>query len=437
MKVVHFTNILIDGAGKAAYRLHKALLSQGVESLMITSRGDPSDNTVIGVYANYLLKAPIESNKGFFKKWVSYISYVVKKARWKFKAGKWNSSTLFNFNIPFISINNIRKYLEDVDLICLYSIQGILSPKLIRDVYSISQAPIVWTPLDNEPMTGGCHFNNGCLRYAESCGKCPQLGGAKLSDISRHLWEQKKKYLRNIPITFVAASSWAFNFIKKSSLFSSYRTDKILLSVDQNIFGRVDKKIARSILQLPEDKKIILFGCFDLNNKRKGGDKLLLALKKLHERLKNTSGSAPDSVMLLTIGGQQGFNPVNIPFKWVHFGEVRDDRVLSLVYQASDVFASPSIDDFGPMMVNEAFMCATPVVAFNVGVAPDLIKSKADGYLANNFCTGDFSEGLYQCLFENERSENDLSRVLRQDSEAASQAKHYIKLFNELLSNGG
>ena len=46
MKIVHFTNNIIDGAGKAAYTLHKALQAEGAESLMLVFRKTGSDSSV-------------------------------------------------------------------------------------------------------------------------------------------------------------------------------------------------------------------------------------------------------------------------------------------------------------------------------------------------------------------------------------------------------
>ena len=45
-------------------------------------------------------------------------------------------------------------------------------------------------------------------------------------------------------------------------------------------------------------------------------------------------------------------------------------------------------------MVNQAMMCGTPVVAFNIGVALDLVITNTTGYLAKLFDIEDFSNGI-------------------------------------------
>jgi len=143
-------------------------------------------------------------------------------------------------------------------------------------------------------------------------------------------------------------------------------------------------------------------------------------------------------VALVTIGRKGCFDASNLSFEWIHMGEVSDDRMVSLVFQASDVFACPSIDDVGPMMINEAFMCGTPVVAFDSGVAVDLIISENVGYVAQHCNAEDFSLGLSKVLWG--KRENNISGKVGELREACTprfQARQYIKLFKLLLRERG
>ena len=56
---------------------------------------------------------------------------------------------------------------------------------------------------------------------------------------------------------------------------------------------------------------------------------------------------------------------------------------LAQAYAAADLYVSPSVEDSGPMMINEAVMSGTPVIAFDVGVAIDLIEPGATGVIAS------------------------------------------------------
>ena len=414
MRIVHFTNNLIDGAGKAAYQLHQALLKHGIDSLMLVLTAGLKDPTVV----------ELKPDNG--------ASLIRNKIAWKVNAVRSSPRCLFNFNIPFVTWEGIQVLLKDVDIVCLYSIQAFLSSNLIRKIYLETKAPIVWTPLDIEPMTGGCHFNSGCMNFSRDCGNCPQLARGKADDISKRTLLQKKNDLKGFPITLVAGSSWAERCIKESSLFGANNVKNILLGVDEKIFSKVDKELARKHLQLPQDKKLILFGAFNLKDKRKGGEYLVAALERLQNRLLTAGEDCRDSVVMVTMGRQNGFHIEGLSFEHIHFGEIRDDKKLACAYQAADVLAVPSMDDFGPMMINQAFMCETPVVAFHVGVAPDLIKTKQAGFLAQNFSADDFSLGLNQCLFEKNDQVDDISQALREVCRSATQANRYISLFQEI-----
>ena len=434
MKVVHFTNNLRDGAGKAAYRLHKALLRQGVKSLMLVFQGDWDDNTVVNLNKVYAKRITAKSNKDILIRFVRRKAYFARKRFWKLKLNKWNPLSLFNLNMSFVSISELRKYLQGVDIVCLHSIQAFLSSSLIRDIYLVCKAPVVWTLMDIEPLTGGCHFNNGCDGFTKKCGNCPELKRKGKNDLSRRIWNQKNRDFQDIPISFVAPTSNSYEQIAQSSLFRSNRIGKIVLSVPESIYRRVDKKIAREALHLPVEKKIILFGCFSLDDPRKGGKYLLEALRELPPDLDGRKLS--DSVILVTMGRKGGFDASDLPFEWVHMGGVSDDRILSLIYQASDVLACPSIDDIGPMIINDAIACGTPVVAYDSGVAPDLIKSEDAGYVAIHSDVNDFRSGLVKCLSKMEINENNEDLLeLRKMCTHGYQAKQYSKLFEELVNS--
>ena len=79
-------------------------------------------------------------------------------------------------------------------------------------------------------------------------------------------------------------------------------------------------------------------------------------------------------------------------------GYVHSEIELVLSYQAADVFACPSMQDAGPMMVSQAMLCGTPVIAFDMGIVPELITSGENGYVARLGDAEDFARGLKTML---------------------------------------
>jgi glycosyltransferase involved in cell wall biosynthesis len=62
-------------------------------------------------------------------------------------------------------------------------------------------------------------------------------------------------------------------------------------------------------------------------------------------------------------------------------GFIMDNRWLSLIYSAADLFVIPSMQDNLPNTVLESMACGTPVVGFDVGGISDMVRSGKTGQL--------------------------------------------------------
>lgn len=441
MRILHFTNNLYDGAGRAVYALHKGLQKAGEDSRVLVSKKIEEDNSVYEISRKFNIlpsstfQFPILPSSTLFNNGFKIFGYLWRNLSWRSRIPPLKDLSFINFGLPFTTINHIREHIENADIICLYSIGNFLSPRLIREIVQTSNIPIIWTPMTVEPLSGGCYFNVDCDKFHEKCGNCPQLVFNRENDFSRRFWNEKYKYLNDLPITFVAASNWVKKQIGLSSLFKNHRIVKIMLGVNNNVFKPGDKSIARKFLGLPEDKKIVLFGCFNLQDERKGGDYLMKALRLLNKNLETKYQSIKDKIMLVTFGKSIGINlPSDIPFKSQHLGRIYDDKILVKAFQAADVFVSPSVDDFGPRIVVEAFSCGTPIVAFNLGVAPDLVINDDDGFIVDKYDTKGISTGILNCLLLNETTPKYLNEnKLKKTCQIDFQVNEYQKLFRELI----
>lgn len=209
-------------------------------------------------------------------------------------------------------------------------------------------------------------------------------------------------------MTWLTVSTQSTKEVRGSGLWSArHRQAQVLLGQDEAVYRPAPATAARQVLGLPEDARVIVFGCFNLADPRKGMGQLLEALQVLRERLDEAQAAR---VLLLTLGNAAAFGDAALPFRWHHLGRLYDDRSVALAYQAGDVFACPSLDDVGPMMVNEAYACGRPVVAFRQGVAPDIILGQGDGYLAELGDAADFAEGLYRAVLGELPGPDDVAR---------------------------
>ncbi len=293
------------------------------------------------------------------------------------------------------------------------------------------QKPIVWTLHDMWGFTGGCHYDNSCGRYKESCGICPQLNSKRQSDLSHWVWKRKMKAWKDIDITIVTPSRWLAECAMKSFIFRGRRVEVIPNGLNTEIYKPVDKGIARERLGLPRDKKLILFGAVNAtSDKRKGYHFLKPAIEGL------INDGFYEKAELVIFGASEPAEPQNFGMKAHYMGQLHDDVSLALLYGATDIFVAPSIQENLSNAVMEALSCGTPCVAFDIGGMPDMIQHELTGYLARPFETNDLSKGISWVLEDDKRWQV-LSRQARQKVEKEFDirlmAQRYLDLYNEII----
>lgn len=404
MKVVHFTENVRDGAGRAVLNLHQGLLQEGVNSTIITKDDEDLSRKILKIHTKQSL---------------------ILRILWKIYRVIFSPKTFYNFDCSLPNWKLIKQHLKNVDIICLHSIQTLLNSKDINKLYKSTGAPITWTTMDIEPITAGCHFNLGCEKYLIGCQKCPHIRYIPFFDITQRIWKNKKKYLSNLNITFIHPTSNMHSIGKRSKLFKAKDHKKIFLSIDQKVFYPRDKIKCRDKFGFSKESTILLFGCFDLSDYRKGGHKLI-------EALEHISSTLESKINLVTFGTQNSFNPNIENVEWTHLGRINNNEELSMLYGACDILCVPSIDDVGPMIINEAISCHRPIAAFNNGVASDLIIKGKTGSIASCYDSEELGDKILNLIktFRN-LDTKDFKNVAEKLSRKY-QISSYIKTFEEL-----
>ena len=400
------------GAARAAYRLHKGLKSIAIDSQMLVEEKLSNDATVLAP------KTRLEQGIARGKLTIETLPLKLYPQRDK---------TTFSIQwLPDRIVPQINQIAPDI--INLHWInQGYAQIETLAKL----KPPLVWSLHDMWAFTGGCHYNQDCDRYTISCGACPQLGSTKDWDLSRWVWQRKTKAWKNLNLTIVALSSWLANCARESSLFKDLRIEVIPNGIDPNRYRPINRQIAREVLNLPQDKQLILFGSLKAtSDKRKGFHLLQPALQDL------SKSGWYDRLELVIFGAERPENPPEFGLKSHYLGTLNDDLSLSLVYSAADVFVLPSVQDNLPNTIMEAIACGTPCVAFNIGGMPDLIEHEQNGYLAQPYETEDLAQGIAWVL-ENEERHQKLSFRAREKVEEEFtmeiQARQYLSLFTEIL----
>ena len=407
------TTDITGGAARAAYRIHKGLQYQGLNSLMLVQKKDSDDPTTIG---------PAGRKDRAFNQLRPYIDSLPLQLYRNREDTEWSAGWL-----P----QNLKDQINRLspDIINLHWISGGFLPFKVLQKFN---KPLVWTLHDCWAFTGGCHYPFDCSRYKQKCGCCPQLGSRHAWDLSRWVWQRKFRHWDKNNLTVVTPSRWLAKLAKSSSLFSHVRVEVIPYCLDLTRYKPIDKNIARDILGLPRDKKLILFSSLNKRHKRKGFHYLRQALQYLYD------GGAKRDLQLVTVGASQESELVEIGFDCVKVGILNDDISLALFNAAADVFVAPSMEDNLPLTVLEAMACGTPTVAFEVGGIPDLIEHQQTGYLTRPFDTEDLARGITWILADPDR-QRALGRAARikaeQEFSIPVVSEKYKALLNELISS--
>jgi glycosyltransferase involved in cell wall biosynthesis len=401
------------GAARATYRLHQAFRQSGIDSTMIVGYKSTDDFTV------QASQSAIAKARARLAPILDALPETVYTRR--------NRS---DFSVQWLPDQVIYNPLKaSFDIIHVHWIcDGFLRIETLAKL----KAPIVLTLHDMWTFTGGCHYSGECKRYTESCGKCPQLASNQSLDLSRWIWQRKATAWKELNITLVSPSKWLADCARCSSLFKHLRVETIPNGIDTTRFKPLDKHLARNILNLPQEKKLITFGAANaISSPRKGFHLLQESLLKLSET------RWADSVELLVFGQSQPEDEIKLGFKTHYLGIVHDEVTLSLVYACSDIFVAPSIQDNLPNTVVEALACGIPCVAFDIGGLSDLIHHYKNGYLAQPFSTDDLCKGIVWVIEDSERHHSLSIYAARKAEEKFDYpqiTEQYKKLFNNVLN---
>ena len=363
MKIVHVsTEDITGGAARAAYRLHTGLRRLGHDSSMYVLNRRSKDPHVTAFDASM--------------DWTSRVRRRFRREQIAHDFAKYLQSRPVGFELFSDDRSpcgaTIVPQLPPCDVINLHWIAGFVDYKGLFGVLP-HRIPIVWRLADMNALTGGCHYDHDCGRFKNGCGACPQLGSSDAEDLSRRVWQRKQEAfsaLRPNMLHVVALCRWMSALVKDSPLLSRFPVTLIPNGVDLEEFAPRDRRMSRNVLGIPQNAHVLMFVSDDLTNRRKGFSLLIEALSAMTQY--------PD-LFLVSVG--TGQPPMTGCIPCLHLGHVNNDRWLSLIYSAADVFVIPSLQDNLPNTVLESMACGTPVIGFAVGGISDMIRDGRTGLL--------------------------------------------------------
>lgn len=279
---------------------------------------------------------------------------------------------------------------READIIHLHWInQGFLSMDGLQRIFD-SGKPVVWTLHDMWPVTGICHYAGSCMKFESGCSLCPLLLKPAADDLSKRVFAKKAAMYPAADLTFVGCSGWMADRAGNSPLTGGHRVLSIPNPIDTGIFSPGDRDEARRALGLPSGKKLILFCSAKISDPRKGIGVLSDALGILDGKRSDLGlvaiGAGSET---LSFGGGMPVFP--LPFE-------NDERRMTEIYRACDLFVIPSMQDNLPNTVMEALSCGTPCVGFEIGGIPEMIDDGVNGYVAKPGSAEDLASKIEAAL---------------------------------------
>lgn len=404
MNVLHINQSDISGgAAIAAYRLHQSLLTHSkVESRLLVGKVKTTNKRVAPIPRKQKLEKIGLLTRALGLRYVHLVgAFDIIKHSFYQNANILNFHNLHSGTFNYLAVPSLTE-----------------------------NKPAVFTLHDMWSFTGHCAYSYDCDRWKTGCGKCPYPNTyPEIKRDNTHLeWQLKNWVYNHANLTIVTLSNWLTKQVKQSIL-NQFPIYQIPNGIDTEAYQPLDQEQCKSLLDIPANKKVLMFGAESLKDNRKGGDLLIKSLRSLPESLK-----AETILLTLGNGGEAISDAVKMPT--INLGYVSNDRLKAIAYSAADLFVFPSRADNLPLMLQESMSCGTPMVAFKVGGVPDLVRPNITGYLATPEDTKDFCAGIAQLLEdhnERQRLSQQCRAIALTEYPIELQAQRYIELYQRTL----
>ena len=404
MRILHISSYSRGGAARAAFRIHKALCKNSVDSHFLSINDNLNK-----------LHTPI-SEKGF----------IAQKIQWRLS---------HHFAIELDTRRHIEKGLAalpplDCEIatipVSAYSLDEYIrsyKPDIVHlhwvacnfdyiKFFKDCTTPVVWTLHDMNPFSGLFHYENDGKRNVTVSGK-----------LDHYVQKIKKKSIQGFRknLSVVTPSSWLAKKANESQVFRNRSIEVIPYPIDLNLFSPADKSELRKKYGFREVEKVLIALADHTQNFRKGFD-----------LLKETICKIP-GVLLLLIGGKNDDTESDNNIRYL--GRIENDKILSEYYSLADATIIPSREDNLPNVMLESLSCGTPVISFRVGGLAEHVINFETGLIAEEINAASLHKAI-QKFFDNKEKFD--SKKIRKYAEGHFNekliARKYMEVYGESLA---
>ena len=310
------------------------------------------------------------------------------------------------YNPDVIHLHNIHGYYINIEILFQY----------LKKEF---KGKIIWTLHDCWAFTGHTPYCDSinCQRWELGCYSCPLLKEYPKSYIDNSMknWKKKKKIFQGASnLTIITPSKWLKELTEKSFL-GEYEVKLINNGIDIDQFYPIESNFKKNN---KIDDKYMLLSVATSWDDMKGYSDLIKLSEKLNDKYK---------IVLVGLNKNQ---IIKLPKNIIGIEKTSSIKELVEIYNAADLYLNLSYCENYPTVNIEAMACGVPVLTYDTGGSPEIIK-KYGGYIVEK---GDIEEVFEKIKtivdrkkFNNikfNKNENDKKRVL----------KDYIKYYLDVIN---
>jgi glycosyltransferase involved in cell wall biosynthesis len=373
MKVVHISSLTVGGAGLCAKRIHQSLLEKGIKSNMLIAHGEETEtihivqpdrdfwysNRLIGKIKHLLLRLHLIKDK-------EYWDALIEKEKKLLPPNVYISHPFSNYKtLPH------HPLIDEADIIHLHWVTGFVDfPSFFKQI----KKPIVWTLHDENLGLGIFHLTTVSKDFRQRVLETDKI----IKTI------KQKSIVKAESVNLVAVSEVMRKYAQGNVFLSHFPISLIHNGIDPSSFLLHDRNECRKRLGLQQNALVFLFSAHYIHDNNKGLSLLIKALEMLNE----------PNVILVCIGGFDKA-PCSPKISIRCIGRIADNMLLSSYYSSADFLMITSFQESFGQTAIESLACGTPVIAFPVGVIPELIKD-VNGVICSAFTVDALVDGIKQ-----------------------------------------
>lgn len=406
MKILHVNTHASGGAFNGVYRLSQALIKEGVDSKILVKEL-PSNTALHGIYSyNEAWK-----KFNFFSRLKSNLGHPVTldQKKWHFLRNIKGEYEIISLPFSDIDITRSDCYIK-ADIIHLHWIAEYLD---YQSFFKKNKKPIVWTLRDSFPMLGVFHLQNDLVRNSDVFMQLEN----KMATLKKRAIQHSKS-----PIEIVGLSKWLTNYSKSSEVFKGFHHHVIPNCINTDDFKPLDKKEARKILRISDEKIVFCFVTESDRHLNKGYSELLEALGMIKSR----------NLELLSFGKSIS---LSCHYTLVHryLGRLSSEE-LATVFSASDAFIFPTREESLGNVMLEAMACGLPVIGSPVGGLLDVIIPGFNGILCKDLSVVSLKEAIERFIqIRGSFNHESIRQYIRVNYSESLIASKYIDIYERLL----